>query len=78
MATVIVYTKNSCIACSMTKKYLKKKDLEYIEYFIDKDMVKLEELKSKGYLSVPVVEIYEDDKMIKSWAGFVPDELNKL
>lgn len=76
--TIIVYSKNACVACNMTKKNLKRREIGYTEYFIDKDPDKLEEIKAKGHLSAPIVEVYSGDKLIKSWAGFVPDELNKL
>lgn len=76
--TVIVYSKTACVACNATKKSLTRKNIPYVEYFIDKDPEKLDEVKKKGHKAAPVVEVYNGTELIKSWAGYVPDEINKL
>lgn len=71
--TVTVYTKDNCVQCEATKRHLDKLDVPYSTVNITNDIRALDKLISLGYRSAPVV-VTDDD----SWAGYVPDKLDKL
>lgn len=70
---VIVYTKDNCIQCSMTKKYLTKNNVEFTEIDVEKNKEAFDYLIESGYKSVPVV-VWGST----SWAGFQPEKLAKI
>lgn len=69
----IVYTKNNCVQCDMTKRLMDKIGVEYETINISENPEELERLISLGYRSAPVV-VTEND----SWAGFNPDKIAEL
>ena len=71
--TVTVYTKDNCVQCEATKRHLDKLEIPYSTINITNDIGALDKLISLGYRSAPVV-VTDDD----SWAGYVPDKLDKL
>ena len=71
--TVTVYTKDNCVQCEATKRHLDKLDISYSTINITNDISALDKLISLGYRSAPVV-VTDDD----SWAGYVPDKIDKL
>jgi glutaredoxin-like protein NrdH len=71
--TVTVYTKDNCVQCEATKRHLDKLEITYSTVNITNDIRALDKLISLGYRSAPVV-VTDDD----SWAGYVPDKLDKL
>ena len=71
--TVTVYTKDSCVQCEATKRHLDKLDIPYETINITQDVGALDKLISLGYRSAPVVVTDND-----SWAGYVPDKIDKL
>lgn len=68
---VKVYTKNKCGKCTLTKKWLKSKDVEFTEVNIDSDEEALQEVLDMGFKSLPVVVIPEQEP----FSGFKPDKL---
>ena len=63
---LVLYTKNNCIQCKMTKRFLEhniSEEPEYVDY-----------LKEKGFQSVPVLE-NNSEPIIN---GFRPDQLKEL
>lgn len=70
---VTVYTKNNCVQCDATKRHLDKLGVEYDTVNISTDAEALDKLIELGYRSAPVVVTNDD-----SWAGYVPDKLDKL
>jgi glutaredoxin-like protein NrdH len=70
---VTVYTKDNCVQCEATKRHLDKLEIPYSTVNITNDIRALDKLISLGYRSAPVV-VTDDD----SWAGYVPDKLDKL
>ena len=74
MKKVIVYTKNNCIQCKMTKRFLSENNVEFEERNINEHPEYLAYLKEQGFKAVPVVKIAEDETV----AGFRPDLLKKL
>lgn len=73
---VKVYSKNNCIQCEMTKKYLKKANIEFTEFNISTNEDYVNELKTLGFKSVPVV--MTNDAELATIVGFQPDKLKTL
>jgi len=69
----IVYTKNNCVQCDMTKRLMDKVGIEYDTVNISENPEELERLIQLGYKAAPVV-ITDND----SWAGFQPDRITEL
>jgi glutaredoxin-like protein NrdH len=70
---VTVYTKDNCVQCEATKRHLDKIDVAYETVNITNNIGALDKLISLGYRSAPVV-VTDDD----SWAGYIPEKLDKL
>lgn len=66
-----LYTKNDCIQCTMTKKLLNKDNIKYEEVNVEENSDVLEDLKSRGFKSLPVLS-YNDKEYI---VGFQVDKL---
>ena len=73
MATVEVYSKSWCPFCRMAKRLLEEKGQEFVEYDVELDPAKYDEMleRSQGRWTVP--EIFIDGELI---GGF--DELRAL
>ncbi|CAJ1174799.1 MULTISPECIES: glutaredoxin-like protein NrdH [Companilactobacillus] len=74
MNNVIVYSKNNCMQCKMTKRYLKEHNVSFEERNINQDPEYLDLLKQQGFKSVPVVMNSVSDPIV----GFRPDSLKDL
>ncbi|MFD1470882.1 glutaredoxin-like protein NrdH [Companilactobacillus mishanensis] len=74
MNNVIVYSKNNCMQCKMTKRYLKEHNVQFEERNINQQPQYLDMLKQQGYQSVPVVMPADSDPIV----GFRPDSLKGL
>ena len=61
-----LFTKNNCVQCKMTKKFLKQHNVEFEEHNISENPEYIDYLKNKGFQAVPIVN------------GFRPDLLKKL
>lgn len=66
-----LYTKNNRIQCTMTKKLLNKDNIKYEEINVEENSDVLEDLKSRGFKSLPVLS-YNDKEYI---VGFQVDKL---
>lgn len=73
MATITVYTKPSCVQCTMTKKALDKARVDYDTVDISEDQAAFDKIVALGFLAAPVV-IAGDE----SWAGFQPEKIKNL
>ncbi|GBG95508.1 glutaredoxin [Ligilactobacillus salitolerans] len=69
-----LYTKNNCIQCKMTKKFLNEHQIEFAEKNINERPEYIDYLKDKGFRSVPVLENNAEPIV----NGFRPDLLKKL
>jgi len=74
MNNVIVYSKNNCMQCKMTKRYLKEHNVPFEERNINLQPQYLDALKQQGFQSVPVVMNAATDPIV----GFRPDSLKEL
>ncbi len=73
MKTVQVYTSDTCIQCKKVKKYFKENNINFEELNISSNQNYKKELIKKGYLSVPVVVIDNQDVL-----GFDLSRINQL
>ena len=55
-----MYTSDTCPNCVKLKEFLKKNNIEYIEYNISKSEKYRKELIKESFLSVPVMKIDDD------------------
>lgn len=74
MKNVVVYTKNNCMQCKMTKRFLSENGVNFEERNITVNPEYVDYLKNKGFQAVPVVQFSEENAV----AGFRPDLLKKL
>lgn len=61
MKKVTVYTSSTCPYCSMTKDYLKQKNIEFEEKNVQTDAEARNDLMAKGHTGVPVIMIGEEE-----------------
>lgn len=69
-----VFTKNNCIQCKMTKRFLKQHHIDFEEKNISTEPKYTDYLRNQGFQTVPVVE--ENEKPVIN--GFRPDLLRRL
>lgn len=74
MDNVIVYSKNNCMQCKMTKRYLTEHNVNFQEINVSDQPEYVTYLKELGYQSVPVVMLDNIDPIV----GFRPDALKEL
>lgn len=70
---VKIYSRNNCMQCKMTKRFLQDNNIVYDEINVDNQPEAIEWLKGQGYQSVPVT-ISEAQAVV----GFRPDQLRAL
>lgn len=73
MKKVEIFSSDTCIKCVEVKKYLKEKNVEYIEYNISKNEEARRNLIKLGYMSVPVLLIDGNHVL-----GFDINRINQL
>ncbi|BAL62582.1 glutaredoxin-like protein NrdH [Melissococcus plutonius] len=71
--SVKIFSKNNCMQCKMTKRYLTENNISFEEINIDQKPDELNRLKEQGFQSVPV--IISDTTTI---VGFRPNQLKQL
>ena len=71
---LVLYTKNNCIKCKMTKRFLEQNNITFEEHNISEEPEYVDYLKEKGFQSVPVLE-NNSEPIIN---GFRPDQLKEL
>lgn len=70
-----VYSKNNCMQCKMTKKFLKDKGVSFKEINVDEDLQGLNKLISLNLSSVPLVFNEREDIIA---IGFQPHKLKEV
>ena len=73
MKKVEIFSSDTCIKCVEVKKYLKEKNIEYIEYNISRNEEARRNLIKLGYMSVPVLLIDGNHVL-----GFDVNRINQL
>lgn len=69
-----IYTKNNCVACKMTKNWLKNNGIDYYEKNIEEDSPAYNYLMINNFRTLPVV--FNDGELIAM--GFQPQKLKEL
>ncbi|MCP1638554.1 glutaredoxin-like protein NrdH [Streptococcus gallinaceus] len=70
---VTVYSKNNCVQCKMTKRFLDEKNIEFKEINLDEQPEFIQHVKDLGFSAAPVVETETE-----SFSGFQPSKLKNL
>ncbi|HFH9839405.1 TPA: glutaredoxin-like protein NrdH [Streptococcus suis] len=70
---VTIYSKNDCVQCKMSKKFLDQYNVAYKEINLDEQPEYIEHVKSLGFSSAPVIETETE-----SFSGFQPPKLKAL
>lgn len=73
MHNVEIYTSDGCGFCHMAKDFFEENSIKYTEHNISKDMQARKELVKKGYMSVPLI-IIDDEEIL----GFEKERVEKL
>lgn len=74
-AAITVYTKPSCVQCTMTRKQLDKLGIEHQVVDVTADPDAHAYVTGLGYQTAPVVVVNDGER---HWAGFSPDKLKAL
>lgn len=70
---ITLFSKNNCMQCKMTKRFLAENNINFEEVNIDNEPDALGWLKEQGFQSVPVIT--SDATTV---VGFRPDQLRQL
>ncbi|GAX03249.1 glutaredoxin [Secundilactobacillus pentosiphilus] len=73
MAKVTIYSRNNCMQCKMTKRFLTEHHVDFIEHNINESPQYVDYLKDRGFQSLPVIETADTQ-----FSGFRPDKLQQL
>ncbi|MFC3927916.1 glutaredoxin-like protein NrdH [Streptococcus caprae] len=73
MASITIFSKNNCMQCKMTKKFLDQHGADYVEVNIDEQPEKVDYVKSLGFAAAPVIQ--SGDVV---FSGFQPAKLKEL
>lgn len=70
---ITVYSKNDCVQCKMTKRFLDQHQVTFKEINIDEQPEFIEHVKSLGFSAAPVIETETE-----CFSGFQPSKLKNL
>ncbi|GBD78992.1 nrdH-redoxin [Tetragenococcus halophilus subsp. halophilus] len=70
---ITLFSKNNCMQCKMTKRFLAENNINFEEVNIDNEPNAIDWLKEQGFQSVPVIT--SDATTV---VGFRPDQLRQL
>ncbi|HGI2442982.1 TPA: redoxin NrdH [Streptococcus agalactiae] len=73
MVAITVFSKNNCMQCKMTKKFLDQHGADFEEINIDEKPEKIEYVKNLGFSAAPVIEAGN-----VVFSGFQPSKLKEL
>lgn len=72
---VKLYSKDSCMQCRMTKKWLDEKGVDYSYIDINENKAERTHLSLLGFQTVPVVQYTGEDGKDNFITGFAPNKL---
>ncbi|HFU3729252.1 glutaredoxin-like protein NrdH [Streptococcus suis] len=70
---VTIYSKNNCVQCKMSKKFLDEHNVVYKEINLDEQPEFIEHVKNLGFSAAPVIETENE-----VFSGFQPTKLKAL
>ncbi|MGT2744974.1 glutaredoxin-like protein NrdH [Streptococcus phocae subsp. phocae] len=70
---ITLYSKNNCMPCKMTKKFLEQHQADFQEINLDEHPEKIDHVRGLGFTSAPIIE--SDDVV---FSGFQPAKLKEL
>lgn len=70
---VTIYSKNNCVQCKMSKKFLDEHNVAYQEINLDEQPEFIEHVKNLGFSAAPVIETENE-----VFSGFQPTKLKAL
>ncbi|HFI0375035.1 TPA: glutaredoxin-like protein NrdH [Streptococcus suis] len=70
---VTIYSKNDCVQCKMSKKFLDQHNVAYTEINLDEQPEYIEHVKSLGFSAAPVIKTENE-----VFSGFQPAKLKAL
>ncbi|HFI0252086.1 TPA: glutaredoxin-like protein NrdH [Streptococcus suis] len=70
---VTIYSKNDCVQCKMSKKFLDQHNVAYTEINLDEQPEYIEHVKGLGFSAAPVIETANE-----VFSGFQPAKLKAL
>lgn len=70
---VIIYSKNNCVQCKMTKRFLEQHNVAFKEINLDEQPEFIEHVKNLGFSAAPIVETENE-----AFSGFQPNKLKAL
>lgn len=70
---VTLYSKPGCPGCRMSKRFLDKNGVEFVERDVTEDPEALARVRELGWSQLPVVETPTEN-----WSGYDPDRLERL
>lgn len=73
MAKIMLFSKNNCMQCKMTKKFLEQNGAEFEEINIDEHPEKIDYVKGLGFTAAPVIEAGDI-----TFSGFQPAKLKEI
>lgn len=73
MANITIFSKNNCMQCRMTKKFLEQHGADFEEINLDETPEKIDYVKTLGFSTAPVIEAGDI-----VFSGFQPTKLKEL
>ena len=70
---VTIYSKNNCVQCKMTKRFLDSNNIAYREINLDEQPEFIEQVKELGFSAAPIIQTPTE-----VFSGFQPAKLKKL
>lgn len=74
MSKITLYSKNNCMQCKMTKRYLTEHNISFEEHNVNEQPQYIDYLKNRGFMALPVIDV--DGK--QAFSGFRPDALRSI
>lgn len=70
---VTIYSKNNCVQCKMTKRFLEQHKVNFKEINLDEQPEFIDHIKGLGFSAAPVIETVSE-----AFSGFQPAKLKAL
>ena len=76
--SITVFSKAGCSQCMFTKRTFEADGVNYKEVRVDENPEMMDYVKDKGVMSLPYVEVVDNDEIISSWSGLRMDKIKGL